>query len=239
MPEILPSTADGYDFSFSEVEVPGEGIVQTRTETGPAYIISARRVYWRSVADTLSAGVSSLAYNESLGRASLTISFDREDSDTRNLGVQELYAADIIKDIKSAPYFSSLTNKEVSDVQAAWDNREGPSTSWTALQEKLYGHMAHGQESYVETVYEFRQTFQTSSTSRLQAASADPNTVQQLPTLNNTMANLINGLPSGEWLKKPVSVMYAGRKGWTVTVVYQWAKKWSAIYGGTFTGEDA
>jgi Tfp pilus assembly protein PilN len=70
-------------------------------------------------------------------------------------------------------------------------------------------------------------------------ASANPNTVTALPRLSNALNKLIDSLPTGEWLKKPTTVQNAGRKGWTVTLTYQWAPQWSIIYGGTFTGLDA
>lgn len=243
MAEVLPSSAAGYDQRTDKVEIPNEGITTTITETGTLAAIETRLAYYRAQA-MLSGDVASLMTSTYNGRASLTVAYEREPSDIRRLGIQELAAFDVVRDIKCAPYFESLTNAEVSEVQLSWDNRDGGDICWSPLQSKLYGHLAHGQESYIETAYEFRQTFQTTSVRRIKVASSNPNTVRPLPSLTKTIQNLIDAMPKdkdgndGEWLKKPTSVTYAGRKGWTVTLVYQWAPKWSVIYGGTFTGLD-
>lgn len=236
---ITASGAVAYGTRIGVVEIPNEGLSSTLVEDGPASVMAVRLSYWRSVARGLNSGIASISSEESGGRTSITIAYERETDDIRNLGVQELDAVDVVRDIKSAPYFATLTNSQVAAVQSAWDNRQPLVSAWSDLQKKLYGHMSHGQESYMETAYTFRQTYQTTSTARLQIAASNPNTVQTLPTLTATLANLINALPAGEWLKKPASVQYAGRKGWTVTLSYQWAPKWSVIYGGTFTGLDA
>jgi hypothetical protein len=237
MADVLPSTAVGYDQRTEKVEIPNEGITTTVTETGTVAAIETRLAYYRAQA-MLSGDVASLMTSTYNGRASLTVAYEREPSDIRRLGIQELAAFDVIRDIKCAPYFESLTNDEISEVQLNWDNREGADILWSDLQLKLYGHLSHGQESYIETAYEFRQTFQTTSVRKLRKATSNPNTVRSLPQLTGTLENLIDALPDGEWLKKPTSVTYAGRKGWTVTLVYQWAPKWSVIYGGSFTGLD-
>jgi hypothetical protein len=237
MADVLPSTAMGYDQRTEKVEIPNEGITTTVTETGTVAAIETRLAYYRAQA-MLSGDVASLMTSTYNGRASLTVAYEREPSDIRRLGIQELAAFDVIRDIKCAPYFESLTNDEISEVQLNWDNREGADILWSDLQLKLYGHLSHGQESYIETAYEFRQTFQTTSVRKLRKATSNPNTVRSLPQLTGTLENLIDALPDGEWLKKPTSVTYAGRKGWTVTLVYQWAPKWSVIYGGSFTGLD-
>lgn len=238
MAELLPTNAAGYDQRTEKVEIPNEGITTTVTETGTVAAIETRLAYYRAQA-MLSGDVASLMTSTYNGRASLTVTYEREPSDIRRLGIQELAAFDVIRDIRCAPYFASLTNAEVSEVQLSWDNRDGGDIVWSPLQSKLYGHLAHGQESYIETAYEFRQTFQTTSVRKIRKAASNPNTVQDLPVLTETLQNLVDAMPTGEWLKKPTSVTYAGRKGWTVTLVYQWAPKWSIIYGGTFTGLDA
>jgi hypothetical protein len=237
MADVLPSTAMGYDQRTEKVEIPNEGITTTVTETGTVAAIEIRLAYYRAQA-MLSGDVASLMTSTYNGRASLTVTYEREPSDIRRLGIQELAAFDVVRDIKCAPYFAPLTNAEVSEVQLSWDNRDGGDIAWSTLQSTLYGHLSHGQESYIETAYEFRQTFQTTSVRKIRKAASNPNTVQDLPRLTETLQNLVDAMPTGEWLKKPTSVTYAGRKGWTVTLVYQWAPKWSVIYGGTFTGLD-
>lgn len=238
MADVLPSMAAGYDQRTEKVEIPNEGITTTVTETGTVAAIETRLAYYRAQA-MLSGDVASLMTSTYNGRASLTVAYEREPSDIRRLGIQELAAFDVIRDIRCAPYFASLTNKQISDVMASWDDRDGGDViGWDDLEFSLYGHLAHGQESYIETAYEFRQTFQTTSVRKIRKAASNPNTVQDLPVLTETLQNLVDAMPTGEWLKKPTSVTYAGRKGWTVTLVYQWAPKWSVIYGGSFTGLD-
>ena len=244
MAEILPSSADGYDYTEFELELPNDVTARSRTETGPVAIITARQLYWRNQAISGAERIASLEKNTSGGgRASLTIVFDRTPSMFGPFGdqdeLQELNSFDVVKDIKSAPYFESLINDQVIAVVKKFEGpTPGVDSGWTDLQKALYGHLAHGQESYLETAYEFRQTFQTNSNRLLRASTSNPNTVQNLPTLTASLQRLIDTLPDGEWLKKPTNVQYLGRKGWLVSITYQWAPKWSIIYGGTFTGLD-
>lgn len=239
MPEVLPTSAAAYDVAIEKVIMPNESETETITETGTVAAIATRLAYYKAAAVGLTSDIASIAYRSANGRAAITVAYDRVDDDIRRLGVQEFYAVDVVRDIKAAPYFASLTNAQTSAVQSNWDARLGPVTEWTDLQKSLYGHMAHGQESYIETAYEFRQTYQTTSNKKIKAATSNPNTVQDLPALTRTLENLVDAVPAGEWLKKPTTVQYAGRKGWTVSLTYQWAPKWSVIYGGTFTGLDA
>jgi hypothetical protein len=238
MAEVLPNSATAYDQRIDKVEMPDESTTTTITETGTVAAIDERIAYYRAQA-ILNGDISSISTSSSNGRASITVYYERESWDMRRLGIQELIAFDVVRDIRCAPYFEELTNEQIADVMAQWDNRGGVDIiGWDDLQISLYGHLAHGQESYIETAYEFRQTFQTTSLRKLNIAAKDPNTVQDLPMLSFTIGRLIKKLPDGEWLKKPVSVQYAGKKGWTVTLVWQWAPKWSVIYGGSFTGLD-
>lgn len=241
MSEILPNGTAAYYQEVEEVETPEDGIVRTVTETGEKASIDNRRTFYRSQALMFTSGISAIVYRSSNGRATLTVSYGRvaQQGEVYDDQVQELSGVDVVRDIKCSPYFAELTNDQVTAVQLAWDERSGAVSTWSNLQKSLYGHMAHGQESYVETAYEFRQVFQTTSTSQIRKAASNPNTVQNLPSLSPALSNLIDELPSGEWLKKPTTVQYAGKRGWTVSQTYQWAPKWSVIYGGTFTGLDA
>lgn len=238
MAEILPSTAQPYDEKFSSLETT-DGYVESREFTGEKTALEALKATYTAQIGLFNSGVTSVQWSDLNGRAVLTVYYERK-TRTITLGddgsIQELYALDVVRDIKCAPYFESLSDAEMSAVQLRWDSRLGADSGWNDLQKQLYAHMAKGQESYNETAYEFRQTFQTSSSKQLRAASSDPNTVQELPNLSGAMKKLIDSLPDGEWLKKPTSVQFAGPRGYTVTLVYQWAPKWSVIYGGTFTG---
>jgi hypothetical protein len=239
MADILPSSASGYDTQVGELET-ADGFVRTVTESGPVAVIKARRDSYRLVAGNFNSNIAGLDYKEVNGRATLTVNYDTTEAwnslSVESPSLQELQAVDLVRDIKCAQYFATLTNDQVADVQAAWDARLPTSASWIYGQKALYGHMSHGQENYIETTYEFRQTRRINSSKMLRISMANPNTVQELPDLNSAMSRLVESLPEGEWLKKPTVILNAGKHGWTVTEIYQWAKQWSVIYGGTFTG---
>ncbi len=238
-PEILPTTADGLDDNIERVTIPGEGSVTSRTLTGPRAKILAEESRFAGLSRLRSPYglMSSMVYREQNGRSALTIQYEHMGSATQDDSVQELYAMDVARDILVAPYFASLTNAQITEVVSAWEQREEIDAGWTQLQKRLYGHLNHGQEVYQETAYEFRQTYQTSSDRELGLAAENPNRVTPLPRIHRNLVNLIVSLPAGEWLKKPITVTQAGRRGWTVSATWQWAPQWSVIYGGTFTGE--
>lgn len=244
MPQLLPATGDalhGIDYRVTTRIAPGQQEQVTRVESGPRDLIAARLIHWKGQA-TVNADISDITHEEAeRGRSSLTITFapiasTYEMGQNDDFGVQELRAYDNEKDIRLAPYFAAMSNAQIDAVVAAWEQHAGPLSGGTALQAALYGHLAHGQQSYIETTYEFTQTFRATAQKTLNAAASNPNTVQPLPPRSPTMQKLIDSLPAGEWLKKPTQVSYAGNYGWIVTQCYQWALKWSVIYGGTFTG---
>ncbi len=172
------------------------------------------------------------------GRGNLEIVYRQLVETTDVDGTQELYGVDISRDMYSAPYFESLTNAQVIDVRRVFEMQGAPDAEWSQLQKRLFGHLAHGQEQYTDNYYELRWTSKTTSRQLKKINVANVNTVQPLPTLAPALTNLIDTFPSGEWLYKPVQVVSIGRNGWQVVRTWQWAKKWSVIYGGTFTGED-
>jgi hypothetical protein len=242
--EILPATGGelhGLDVRTQTVIIPGEREQITRTESGPTALIEVRRDYWR-LQSQIDASVRSIVVEDGNGRATLTVSFASAVSTSdiqqnEKYGTQELRGYDQIKDIETAPYFKTLTNEQCFVVRRAFEDGQLTATgSWSDLQISLFGHLQHGFTSFVETAYEFTQTFQVSSTKALKVAAENPNTVQDLPDLSPTMKKLIDALPEGEWLKKPTQVLNAGRNGWTVIQTFLWADQWSIIFGGSFTG---
>ena len=146
---------------------------------------------------------------------------------------QELFAVDVIKDVRSHPYFASLTNAQILDVKTAADNGTGEDAGWSALQKTLYQHYAFGAESYYETAFVFRSTRKVGKSQALSISTSNINEVVTAPTASGTMATLISALPSGEWLKRPPSIRYIRPGVWEASEEWQWAKKWSVIYGGT------
>ena len=246
--EILPASSDGLETTLTRVTIPGNSTVETKIVTGTRAAILVEEA--DRIAASAEEGISGLTYREQKGRGTLDIQYSRMavvsnpiDGDS----IQELYGVDIVRDILTAPYFKSLTTNEISDIMKLYEARDGLGSGVYSDKEKtLYGHLMHGDDSWVETRYEFRQTWQVSSTKELNQAASNPNTIQALPALNSTMQKLIDSLPEGQWLKKPIQVQQAGRRGWVVSLTYQWAKQWSIIYVGdegygledAFTGID-
>jgi hypothetical protein len=151
---------------------------------------------------------------------------------------------DVNRSIYLAPYFAALTSYEILAVRKAYEDQGEADAGWGALQNQLFGHLVHGQEEYLETAYILRQTFRTNSTRSIRKAASQINQVckpvnatgPDFPNLSSKMKAQVDALPSGEWLKRPTQVRYIGKDGTDVSLEFQWAPKWSVVYGGTFTG---
>lgn len=236
-PEILPSGAESIDESTSRVTTPEYGSVESVTYSGPVAQIEAKEDELSAEADLLG-NIASLEYQDRAGRATLRVNYRRLwlSVDPADQSVQELNSFDVTRPIYSAPYFATLTNAEIITVRDYFEQSIAAAAGWSALQNRLYGHLAHGQEVYYEPAYELVLTWTTTSTTNLLVASSNQNTVQTRPSLSGALSNLIDALPSGEWLKRPTQVTSIGSGRWQVRVTYQWAPAWSVIYGGTFTG---
>lgn len=234
--EVLPTGSDPVSKRTTRLTTIESGRSESDTYSGPTAAIVALEAQI-AAAGIIASGVASLEFSEQgNGRATLVavkapVRLGSEPADDG--AIQELYGFDIVRDIRAAPYFSTLTDAQVIAVMTAFEAREAADAGWVALQLSLYKHLVHGQETFVDTAYEFRKTWVVESTKQLKAASANANTVQALPGLGATLRSLIDSLPSGEWLKKPTTVRSLGRSGWEVTITYQYSKKWSIIYGGT------
>jgi hypothetical protein len=246
MAEVLPSTAAGQMEESQEITRTSEDASLTRRLRGTREDAAwAEFVAWQNTSFSFAAlpgrrfeAVSTTRSN-SKGRGELEVVY-RQLVETADIdGTQELYGVDVSRDIYSAPYFESLSNAAIIDVRRVFEAQGTPDDEWSQLQKRLFGHLAHGQEQYTDTYYELRWTVKTTSRQLKKVNVSDVNTVQGLPRLAPVLTNLIDTLPSGEWLYKPVQVVSIGRNGWQVVRTWQWAKTWSVIYGGTFTGEDA
>ena len=244
MANLLPATGGelhGIGVSNVTLVVPGERDKIGRTESGPTDLMDIRLAYWRGQA-TIGSNILSLNYQEGSGRATLTIEFASEINDplqNEKYGIQELRSFDIVKDIALHPYFKSLTNQQIGIVikshEEVGSSNMTPKAAinWGPIENMLYNHLLRGITSYIDTAYELTVTHQYSSLMKAHKSAKNANKVVDLPSLSPTLENLIDELPDGEWLQKPIEVMYCGRNGWTVRVTYVWADQWSVIYGGT------
>jgi hypothetical protein len=220
-----PVTLRGLDYTIEGGEIPND------TETGEPSLVAADYNFYKALmASRLAVNVTSLSYYVDRGRATLIRRYVREpDKD-----IEELYGVDVIKDICTAPYFDALTDAQIVAVRTAHDNGEPAAAGWVAKQKNLYMHLARGEESYFLTQFILRVTKHSCLTTEAKASFEDINTVVTAPTLSANMASLVDGLPDGEWLKKPPNVENLGKGRWRVGQEYHWAEKWSIIYGGTW-----
>jgi hypothetical protein len=171
------------------------------------------------------------------GRGTLVKRYQRVvtgESGDEIIETQELYAIDVIKDILTAPYFATLYNSEILAVRTAYEENEEEDSGWSALQKTLFYHLTHGVDSYFETGFIFTSTRQVSGKAALAIATTNINEVVTAPTTSGAMANLLSALPTGEWLKRPPRIRKIRTGVWEASEEWQWAKKWSVIYGGTF-----
>jgi len=239
--EILPSGTDGLE-QVTEKEWDAEiGEIESTSYEGPVSAIESQYDTWISGNNPFTSSEPvRVRLRTQRGRGTVTATTERRVKQLYRVvddsGMQELLGVDVSRPLYLADYFSSLTNAEILEVRAAFEDGAAADGSWSALQDKLYGHLVHGMEEYWETAYIFRQTYSTTDTDRIRADSSEPNTVQSLPRLSWRMRTFIDSLPTGEWIRKPTRVQHLGRQGFEVSVEYQWAKEWSVIYGGSFTG---
>ena len=252
--EILPA-GDGLEETVITTTTPSLGAITTREFSGPIASLEALQTTYLADAPA----ITNTELRVSRGRGTLRVNFNRiwEELDPVDQAVQELASFDVIRPIYSSPYFRTLDNKllasvrdvfeqqlrpsEITAAATAYDADSGADDLWGAEGAggkawQLLGHLRLGQDSYVETAYEFSKTWRTSSSNTLSIASSDVNTVQALPALSGVMSRLIDSLPAGEWLKKPTTVQSVGGGHFAVRVGYMWAPKWSVVYGGTETG---
>jgi len=234
--------------TYSKTWTLGDGITETREWTGTRAKIDAKFLDMKATAEA-GGNIRSLAYKRTNGRVTLTAAYGRDDGNTTTYPtdvtmIEELYAVDIIRDIRSAPYWTTevatkLTDDLIADVNDAVENNYAEAEitnwgTWVDSQKQLRYHMLHGQDSYYETGFIMRQSLYGVRTSSIKAAFTDANTVVTAPVFKTSMLDLLEALPSGEWLLKPPQAEYLGHGKWRVTIEYHWAEKWSKMYGGTW-----
>ena len=226
----------------------GDGETQTKEWAGERTKVATK--FDELKAEALAGGnIRALAYKRRTGRATLTASYGRGEGNTTIYPddvtmIEELYGVDIIRDIRSAPYWTTttatkLTDDLIADVSDAVENNYSEAEitnwgTWIASQKQLRYHMLHGQDSYYETGFIMRQSLYGVRTSAIKAAFTNANKVVAAPVFKTSMLGLLSALPSGEWILKPPQAEYLGHGKWRVSIEYHYAKKWSKIYGGTW-----
>ncbi len=228
MPNTHPSGVEAYSVEELTEWSPDAGEEFTRIYTGSRSDVYAKYTAEKAVAG-LSTGAASISFRHQNGRG-VCVAHRAPDAKT----VEELYAIDMIRDIRTHSYFSSLTNAEIVAVTQAADKYQDAASGWSALQKQLHYHLVHGMDSYYEVNFVLRRAVTGARTKEVRASFADLNTVVTPPTLSADMNKLLDSLPSGEWLKKPPQATYLGRGAWQIDQSWQWAPKWSKMYGGTW-----
>jgi len=217
------------DANIGEEWTKEGGSVQVHTFDGSKDEIATQYLIQKSLANAFNdPRLASLGYEPNKGRARLVMRYVRESQN-----IEELYAVDVIKDIKLAPYFQTLTNAEVTTVKTAYENNLDEDVAWSNLQKTLYKHLTFGAESYVDKQFVLRTSSFVSLATVVEADLSSVGTVVSTPTLSSNMQRLIKTLPTGEWLQGPITAEHLGRGRWRLDNELQWAKKWSVIYGGT------
>jgi len=201
--------------------------------------------------------IQQVTYKNQTGRGSLVVRWGREGSQIQGepetvAMIEEVIAVDIVKDICEHPYFEDLTETEIAQARRAaedyWDEDEIDAraakqalgggalwTNWSAKKKTLYEHILHGVRSYFETGFVFRRQRYSVRTAETVLTFDGINKVEtESPGFDTDMLSLLSSLPAGEWLYRPPSAEYLGNGRWKTTQEWQWALKWSVIYGGSW-----
>ena len=239
----------------------GMGERTIREWTGKREDVLAEYENQKSIAEATSA-IEQLDYRSAEGRTRLVVSYARNKNIFALFSpdvtvLEELYAIDLVKDIAEAPYYTlggagALTDEQVAIIRDVSDRNLTEAgidkyvldnaiastylwASWTNPMKSLRYHYIHGAGSYLETGFVFRRTEHGVRTSRVKANFTGINTVDSTdPDFSTQMSDLVTGLPAGEWLIRPIGLEHTGKGRWRVTKEWQWALKWSIVYGGTW-----
>jgi hypothetical protein len=207
--------------------------------------------------------IQSIDFDARKGRGTLVVKYGRQGNTNEGFGsdvtiIEELYAVDVMKHIAESPYFS--TDSSDDDDSIAWviytveqklnENeitsealRLNKSSSmewsnWSSTMKELRYHMLHGAETYYETAFSFRQSKRGVRTSVIEATFQGVNQVLTpagtAPTALTDISTLLGAFPTGEWLYRTPSLEYLSKGKWRVDQEWQWAEKWSKVYGGTW-----
>jgi hypothetical protein len=203
--------------------------------------------------------IQSIEFDSRKGRGSLVVKYGRQGNSNEGFGsdvtiIEELYAIDVMKHISESPYFSTDSadddNHVAWVVQAARDKWDTDAitwqahvlekatsyywANWTSTMKELRHHLLHGAETYYETNFAFRQSKRGVRTSVIEATFTNVNQVVAAPTALTDISTLLGAFPTGEWLYRTPSLEYLSKGKWRVDQEWQWAEKWSKVYGGTW-----
>jgi len=159
--------------------------------------------------------------------------YAKQDAETKGLPLsddQVAYVRDCVERRLTEGEITTEVAKRGLSVSLAW-------ASWSTGMKELRWHLERGIDTFYETGFVLRQSLYGVRTSAIKAAFTGLNTVAAAaPEFDSRMDNLIEALPSGEWLIKPVQCEHLGRGKWKVSKEWQWAEKWSIVFGGTLNG---
>jgi len=231
--------------------IPGVGEVETREWRGERSDMETKYAAYKYEGEggaVSSGNMTGLRFATDAGRSRCMLRIERNNvanSYGSNVKiVEELYAINIVRDVRCAPYFcaggdAALTDDQVADVMDAVDHNylEAEITNWATwidAQKQLRYHMLHGQDSYYETGFVLRASLYGVITSKIKASFTFINEVVPAPVFLSPMDDLLASLPTGEWLHRPPQSEHLGKGKWRITREWHWAAKWSKMYGGTW-----
>jgi hypothetical protein len=210
------------DYSPDTGEVEEESWRGDRASVATVYTQKKRFI-------TLNKDMAGLSYSAEGGRATLVARYVRGTA-----SIDELYGVDVVEDIRTAPYFDSLTDAQCQTAVNVAERGQAAPGGWSTAQKKLHQHWARGSQSYFRTGFVFRRSTQAMANRDTIAAFTGINTVVTAPASSGAVKKLLAALPEGEWLYKPPQAEYVGRGRWRITQEWHWAVKWSVVYGGTW-----
>jgi len=181
--QALPTNAP----SVTKEYTPNIGETETREWRGERTDVLAKYDLLKTGADTgteFDGNITGLTFASDAGRSRCMLRLERNfelNVYGQNVKlVEELYAIDVIKDLRTAPYFSTaaatkLTDDEVSAVMEAVEKQQLESeisnwAGWSNSQKELRYHLLHGVESYFETAFVLRRSLVGVITSAIQAS---------------------------------------------------------------------
>lgn len=255
----IPAMPDGVEQEKSRTWSLEEGETRTTTYRGKHSVLEALYNEKVDLALDGSPEVASLELRVTNGRASLMVrSVDQSYGGSGGgggdykVGVEELYAIDVTRDVASHPMYENLSAEQILAVKKSiaenqdattaadeWNETPGGTTEELNLMLNLYSRLSFGETSYLETGYIFRRTYIAKSDLVVLSLLGTVNQVITQATLtadlNVKTKAIIDGLPSGEWLVRAPAIDFMGMGRYHIKEEYQWAPKWSDLYGGSRT----